>query len=162
MGDQSRPDPDIRFEQEDLTHSDSVWCLDQYFAEINQRFVTGFDRNKGDTSTDGGFAPPTGAFLVARLAGKAVGCGGVAYRDGGFAEIKRMWVSDTARGQGLGYRLLLELEGIAHRAGYNLLRLDSNHALTEAHRLYRRCGYREVARYNDNPYAELWFEKNLT
>ena len=162
MGDQLRPEPDIRFEQEELTHPDSVWCLDRYFAEIDQRFANGFDRSEGGEPADGGFAPPTGAFLVARLASMAVGCGGVAYRDGGFAEIKRMWVSENLRRQGLGYRMLLELEAIARKAGFSIVRLDSNYTLTEAQRLYRRCGYCEVKRYNDNPYAELWFEKGLT
>ena len=41
------------------------------------------------------------------------------------------------------------------------LRLDTNRALTEAHALYRSEGYREIARFNDNPYADHWFEKRL-
>ncbi|MBT5571065.1 MAG: GNAT family N-acetyltransferase [Alphaproteobacteria bacterium] len=162
MSAHSRLDPKFQIEQEDPAHPDSIWCLEQYFAEIDQRFATGFDRTRGRAPGDGGFSPPTGAFVIARASGEAVGCGGVAYRDGGFAEIKRMWVCETVRGQGLGYKLLLDLEVIASRAGFSVVRLDSNNTLTEAHRLYRRCGYSDVAPYNDNPYAELWFEKILT
>jgi len=33
--------------------------------------------------------------------------------------------------------------------------------LVEAQAKYRREGYREIARYNDNPYAQHWFEKKL-
>ena len=73
-----------------------------------------------------------------------------------------MWVSEIVRGQGLGYKLLIDLETIASQTGFSVVRLDSNNTLIEAHKLYRRCGYLEVARYNDNPYAELWFEKVLT
>ncbi|MDE0780964.1 MAG: GNAT family N-acetyltransferase [Alphaproteobacteria bacterium] len=162
MRDHPLPDSDIQIKENDLKHPDSVWCLNQYFAEIDQRFAAGFDRTKGSAPNDGALSPPTGAFVVARSAGEAVGCGGVAYRDGGFAEIKHMWVSETIRGQGLGYKLLIDLEMIASHAGFSVVRLDSNNTLTEAHKLYRRCGYLEVARYNDNPYAELWFEKVVT
>jgi hypothetical protein len=41
------------------------------------------------------------------------------------------------------------------------LRLDTNASLSEALRLYRTAGYREIARFNDNPYAQHWFEKLL-
>ena len=39
--------------------------------------------------------------------------------------------------------------------------LDTNRALKEAQTLYRSLGYAEIARYNDNPYADHWFEKRL-
>ena len=53
------------------------------------------------------------------------------------------------------------LEAGAREMGHDLVRLDSARALTEAHALYRRCGYAEIPRYNDNPYAHFWFEKRL-
>jgi hypothetical protein len=33
--------------------------------------------------------------------------------------------------------------------------------LTEAINLYRSAGYSEVAAFNDEPYADHWFEKRL-
>jgi GNAT superfamily N-acetyltransferase len=145
---------------EALSHPDSIWCLDRYFNEINRRFPDGFDRDAGGAPDDSIYAPPTGAFLLARAGDLPVGCGGVAFREG-YAEIKRMWVCDDARGQGLGYRLLLALEEAAVQGGFTRLRLDSNNTLVEAQKLYRRAGYAEIARYNDNPYAQVWFEKTL-
>jgi ribosomal protein S18 acetylase RimI-like enzyme len=41
------------------------------------------------------------------------------------------------------------------------VRLDTNGTLAEAQALYRKAGYREIERYNDNPYADFWFEKIL-
>ena len=41
------------------------------------------------------------------------------------------------------------------------VRLDTNRSLREALQLYRASGYREIARFNDNPYAHHWFEKSL-
>lgn len=45
--------------------------------------------------------------------------------------------------------------------GLTTLRLDTNRSLTEARALYARNGYREILRYNDNPYADHWFEKRM-
>lgn len=41
------------------------------------------------------------------------------------------------------------------------MRLETNRALVEAVRLYRRLGYAEVAPFNAEPYAHHWFEKRL-
>ena len=53
------------------------------------------------------------------------------------------------------------LETGARDMGLRTLRLDTNRALTEAHALYRKEGFREIARFNDNPYADHWFEKRI-
>ena len=110
-------------------------------------------------------AAPAGRFVIARIGARPVGCGGLVVRtpDAGpdFAEIKRMWVDRSLRGVGIGFRILDALEGTAREMGQGMVRLDSNRTLTEAHALYRRCGYAKIPRYNDNPYAHFWFEKRL-
>ena len=99
--------------------------------------------------------------LLARLRQEPVGCGALKLHDGAPAEIKRMWVARGARGLGLGRRLLHDLERHAMEAGVAVVRLETNQTLTEAIALYRRAGYREVAAFNDEPYAHHWFEKRL-
>ena len=64
-------------------------------------------------------------------------------------------------GDGLGRRLLAELERHARDAGVRTLRLDTNRALTEAIGLYRAAGYEEIERFNDEPHAHHWFAKSL-
>jgi ribosomal protein S18 acetylase RimI-like enzyme len=73
-----------------------------------------------------------------------------------------MWVDPDWRGTGLGRRMLTELEQHVARLGYPRVVLDTNATLTEAIAMYTGAGYRSVARYNDNPYAERWFAKRLT
>ena len=72
-----------------------------------------------------------------------------------------MWVAPTARGLGVGKRLLRELEEHARTRGATVARLETNRSLTEAISLYRSAGYVEVAPFDDEPYADHWFEKVL-
>ncbi len=72
-----------------------------------------------------------------------------------------MWVHDDWRGAGLGSRLLRHLEDQARALGHDIVRLDTNAALTEAISMYQRAGYRAIGRYNDNPWATHFFEKRL-
>lgn len=99
--------------------------------------------------------------LLARRGDEVVGCGGVQLVDPATAEIKRMWVSPTARGVGLGRRLLTALEAAAADLGATRVILDTNGVLAEAIRMYTTAGYDRIERYNDNPYAQLWFAKAL-
>jgi GNAT superfamily N-acetyltransferase len=75
--------------------------------------------------------------------------------------LKRMWVAASARGTGLGRRMLLALEAEARELGVTTVRLETNRALTEAISLYQRAGYVQVAAFNADPYADFWFEKRL-
>jgi ribosomal protein S18 acetylase RimI-like enzyme len=72
-----------------------------------------------------------------------------------------MWVTESARGLGVGRRLLNELETLAARHGATAVRLETNQALTEAINLYRSAGYTEVAPFNNEPYAHHWFQKQV-
>src|SRR4051795_6730445 len=135
--------------------ADARYCINEYFLELNARFDTGFDpaRSMPADSLD--------VFLVARLRGKPVGCGGLKLQVRGPAYLKRMWVSAELRGVGLGRRLLQELEDLARANGARAVQLETNRSLVEAIALYRAGGYREVEPFNDEPYAHHWFEKRL-
>lgn len=134
-------------------------CLQAYFHELQERFDSGFDPALSVSADPGELTPPNGTFLLARLDGHPVGCGALKRIGRGVGEIKRMWVDPTARGLGIAQRLLEALEGEAAALGVHTLRLDTNRSLGEARALYLRNGYREIPRYNDNPYAHHWFEK---
>ena len=144
---------------EDPTTLDARWCIEQYFAELNARFETGFDPGLSISADAHELTRPAGELLIARLDGRPVGCGALKLHSGAPAELKRMWVSPDARGIGLGRRLLSELERHAREAGARVVRLETNRTLTEAIQLYRTSGYREVPAFNDEPYAHHWFEK---
>jgi DNA-binding MarR family transcriptional regulator/GNAT superfamily N-acetyltransferase len=150
----------VKVAAESLGSANARVCLDAYFHELAARFEGGFDRTNDHARVDD-MTSPTGLFLIARLEGDAVGCGGFKRVDKTTGEIKRVWTAPAARGMGVARRILRTLEAAARERGLKTLRLDTNRALTEARALYRSEGYEEVARFNDNPYAHYWFEKRL-
>lgn len=139
--------------------ADARHCVDAYYRELDQRFEQGFDPGSGGYAS--GAAAQKGCFMLARLDGRPVGCGAVRALDAETGEIKRMWVAPEARGIGLARRLLDALEAQARDLGMRRVRLDTNRTLGEAQALYRKAGYREIGRYNDNSYADFFFEKAL-
>jgi DNA-binding MarR family transcriptional regulator/GNAT superfamily N-acetyltransferase len=150
----------IELHLESADSRDACWCLDQYFAELARRFEGGFDPSRG-VPPEGSGADPAGAFIVARLHGKPVGCGMVKQIGEDTGEIKRMWISPEVRGMGVASRILARLEDIAKGHGWRRVCLDTNRVLKEAQAMYRKMGYHDRDRYNDNPYAHFWFEKEL-
>ena len=151
----------IAISAEDARSADARWCIRQYFGELARRFDTGFDPALSIPADADDLTPPRGLLLVARLRGRAVGCGALKHRPAAPTELKRMWVDPSVRRLGLGRRLLRELERRAADAGATTLRLETNGALVEAIRLYRSSGYEEVPAFNEEPYAHHWFEKRL-
>jgi DNA-binding MarR family transcriptional regulator/N-acetylglutamate synthase-like GNAT family acetyltransferase len=138
----------------------AVEAVGHYFAELDRRFPSGFDPGEGAHDAEA-MAPGAGVFLVATSDGHPVACGGVQRVTPGVGEVKRMWVDPDWRGAGLGSRMLRRLEAEAARLGHDRVVLDTNGTLLEAIAMYERAGYRHIERYNDNPYAQAWFEKEL-
>jgi DNA-binding MarR family transcriptional regulator len=151
----------VRFAIERPTSADAKWCWQQYFSELAKRFEGGFDPRRALPVDTHEVTPPGGALILARLHGRPIGSGSVKTPRGRPAYLKRMWVSPSARGLGIGRRLLAALEDHARDAGASLIQLETNRALTEAIALYRASGYVEVPPFNTEPYADHWFEKPL-
>ena len=139
----------------------STRALEAYFAELDERFDTGFDPGDTIVADADDYRRPNGIFLLARSGSETVACGAVYVMEPGMAEIKRMWVDDNWRGLGLGRRMLETLEAKAADLGCGVIRLDTNSALIEAIAMYSTAGYTSIESYNDNPFARCWFEKAL-
>jgi DNA-binding MarR family transcriptional regulator/N-acetylglutamate synthase-like GNAT family acetyltransferase len=150
----------VRVEIADAGSADAHRCLTRYYRELAERFPTGFDPARSIRTSAQDMNPPHGRFVLARLDGVSVGCGGLLL-SGDVPYIKRMWVDPEARGLGIGRRILEALEELARDQGATRVHLETNGALTEALALYRSSGYREVDPFNAEPYAHHWFEKQL-
>ena len=132
-----------------------------YFDELEQRFPGGFDPGDTLVADADQFRDPQGRFLIGRIDGSIACCGGVYLLEPCVAEIKRMWVASEVRGRGVGGDTLTELERLAGELGATAVRLDTNSVLTVAIAMYTSRGYVPIESYNNNPYAQRWFEKPL-
>jgi putative acetyltransferase len=105
---------------------------------------------------------PGVGFYVARGDGALVGFGAIVAQ-GDWAEIKRMYVARSARGQGIGRRILEKLEAHARSLGVRTIRLESGIKQLEALTLYRSSGFVETGPFGS--YAahtfSVFMEKNL-
>jgi putative acetyltransferase len=99
----------------------------------------------------GVYAPPGGCFLLAREAGRPVGCVACKPQEPGTVELKRMYVRPDQRGKGTGQRLVSALLGQAREQGARRIVLDSFHTMTSAHAIYRGMGFVDVPAPDDFP-----------
>ncbi|HET9499177.1 MAG TPA: GNAT family N-acetyltransferase [Marmoricola sp.] len=130
-----------------FTDPDALALIEEVQAEYTQRYG-GPDNTPLEPAM---FDPPAGAFFVGYLGGVPTAMGGwrlrpdvVAFGRSTAAEIKRMYVGPGARRTGLARRLLGHLEHTAHRAGADLMVLETGLKQPEAIGLYTSSGYEPV------------------
>ena len=121
-------------------------------VEDNDQVERYFDQSAFDAelaSLPGKYARPQGRLFIAYVDGKPAGC--VALRDlkHGVCEMKRMFVPDAFRGQGIGRALAKRIVAEAKEAGYRIMRLDTSRRQGEAMRLYESMGFLRIAPYYD-------------
>ncbi|CCE76273.1 GNAT family N-acetyltransferase [Clavibacter nebraskensis] len=95
---------------------------------------------------------PGVTFLVARHDGRALGTAAVVDGGDGSAELKRVFVTDAARGLGVGRALLVAAEERSRALGADVMRLETGLPQTAAIAMYERGDYRHVPRFGK--YAE--------
>ena len=109
----------------------------------------GFAREVRDLP--GEYTPPGGGLYIARLHHVAVGM--VAFRTCGdaCAEMKRLYVRTTARGSGVGWRLIETVLAAARARGHHTMVLDTLPIMHSAQRMYEQFGFRDIAPYYASP-----------
>jgi DNA-binding MarR family transcriptional regulator/GNAT superfamily N-acetyltransferase len=151
----------MTIEETDPRHAAARYCLDAYYTELSLRFEDGFEVALSRNPVAEQMIRPRGAFLVAISDDLPIGCVGLRGVGDKVAEIKRLWVAPSARCLGLSRRLMEGAENVARELSIKTLRLDTNRALHEAKQLYLKTGWKEIDRFNDDPYADNFFEKHL-
>ena len=139
----------VELVETDPRSPEALYCLTEYFAELARRFERGFDVHLSKDPEATSMIAPQGGFFVAMSDGLPIGCG------------KRLWIAPSARGLGLAKRFMTRIEEAARTLGMTTLRLDTNSQLPEAVALYRRLGWTEIDRFNDDPYPDHFFEKHF-
>lgn len=92
-------------------------------------------------SLPGKYAAPEGRLLLAWKDGAVVGCAALRKVDEYTCEMKRVFIRSTARGEGLGRRLIESILTEARAAGYARICLDVLPEFTAAQAIYQSLGF---------------------
>ena len=74
------------------------------------------------------------------------------------AELKALYLAKEFRSKGLGTSLLNKAVDYARESGYKRIVLDSMSQYTAAISLYKKSGFRQIDRFNDNIHADIFME----
>ena len=105
----------------------------------------------------GEYQPPKGALLLAWIGDEAVGVAALRPHASGAAEMKRLYLTDAARGTGLGRRLAAAIVEEARRLGHDGVVLDTLPSMTAAQGIYRQMGFREYVPAADGGHPDLLY-----
>jgi len=106
----------------------------------------------------GKYAGADGRLLLAMAGEDAAGCIALRKLEDDVCEMKRLFVRDEFRGQGIGQRLIERVIEEARAIGYGRMRLDTLPAkMGKAVGLYRAYGFREIEAYYGNPHEGTVF-----
>lgn len=129
------------------------WCRERYSSVpwLVERVFSHQALTKEIEDLSVAYGPPNGRTLLA-LRDVEV-CGGGAYRrlPDGSCEMKRLFVLDRFKGQGIGRRLCAALIEAAREDGFELMRLDTGDLMTEAIALYTSFGFSPAEPHHDYP-----------
>lgn len=97
------------------------------------------------------YGQPAGRTLLAMDNDRAVAGGAYRRLSDTTCELKRLYVTDDARGCGLGRKLSDTLVSAAKADGYTTMQLDTGDRLTEAMAMYASMGFSRIAPYQAYP-----------
>ena len=100
---------------------------------------------------------PLGGILIASVDGKPSGCVMYSEAEPGVAEFKRMFVSVSGRGHGLGRKLLDAMFEQMIADGYQRVFYSSATFLTHARTMYENAGFVPIA--HPNGFPDEWRDK---
>lgn len=127
----------------------------EYMQSIRHLAACSFEHQKTDeelATLPGKYGPPAGAIFLAWDGERCIGCAALRPLPlAGNCELKRMYVKEAYRGKQIGRRLCDAILKKAREIGYLEMKLDSDPELQAAISLYRSLGFKDIARYNQDP-----------
>jgi putative acetyltransferase len=151
----------ITIAPEPFDSADARRLIEALDAHLASRYTP--EQRFGPNLKPAQIAPGLGTFVVARMDGRAVGCGAVRLLDPTTVEVKRMYVEPEMRGRGVAKGILSHLEGAGRTLGARRALLETGVYQDEAIGLYRNAGYREVdcwGEYTTSP-TSVCYEKAI-
>lgn len=153
--------PQLRIVEVDPQCSDASGLLREAAIEARALYPELFDTNSAWPTN----APslPGCFYLLAYLDQQAVASGAIRPLEESVAEVRRIFVTRAARGNGIARQILIDLEARAQRAGYETLRLETGCKQKPAIMLYESLGYVRIEAFGEyvgDP-TSICFEKSI-
>ena len=130
------------------------WCCSRYAGERSWEFNDYFDETAWEkelSSIAQIYFQPEGVFLLATNSSQAIGCVALKKYSNSICEIKRLYVRDECRGQGVAKTLMREILNKARKLDYQYARLEFGELFTESKALYKSIGFKSIDAYSDIP-----------
>lgn len=122
------------------------WGYDRLLEAYGIKFPIA-EALEDDMRTLDKFMPPEGRLLLAESENKLAGLACMKKLTADICELKRMYVRQDFRRQGIGRILVQSLIADAKIMNIPIMRLDSAGFMKEAHALYRSLGFEEIQAY---------------
>jgi len=124
-------------------YRDEAWFIDEAFGH------QALDRELNELTDN--YTPPNGKALLVRYREEICACGVYKKWQVDTCEMKRLFVLDRFRGQGIGRDLCAALLAAAAHDGYRHMCLETGNLFREAIALYQALGFRPCAPHTDFP-----------
>ncbi|SHM86515.1 Ribosomal protein S18 acetylase RimI [Chitinophaga jiangningensis] len=141
----------IRITADDTANLDAVRSLFREYANWLSVDLSFQQFEDEMAHLPGAYAAPTGALFLAKSDGQIAGCVAVREFDNSTAEMKRLFVRDAFKKQGLGKMLASTAIEESKKLGYKRILLDTLAHMRPAIELYTSLGFQPIAAYYDNP-----------
>ena len=124
-------------------YQDMPWFVEEVFGyQALEEELKGLAQNYGQ---------PAGRTMLVRGDDGVVAGGAYRRLSDTDCELKRLYVTDGARGSGLGRKLSDALIKAAISDGYSTMQLDTGNRLTEAISMYESMGFKHIKPYQEYP-----------
>jgi GNAT superfamily N-acetyltransferase len=153
---------EVQVERADLLAPAAMELIEALNAELSERYPEPGARHFSLDASE--VAPGRGAFFVAYVDHRPVGCGAIRQIEASVGEIKRMFVRAAERGRGVGRAVLAALEAEGRRLGLRRVVLETGIRQAEALALYERAGYSRIAafgEYVNSPSTSICMAKDI-
>ena len=130
-----------------MEYTESLIAADQYVATVLQ--AQDFEEELADVGKK--YGRPEGRLYLAYWDRELAGCIGLRRIDDECCEMKRLYVRPQYRSRHIGSVLVKRIIQDARDIGYRSILLDTLLFLEDAVRMYRRIGFHETKKYNNNP-----------
>jgi ribosomal protein S18 acetylase RimI-like enzyme len=136
----------------------------QFFRAAFEAMGFGFDLSSKDVDLQnipGEYQANAGLFLLARRREELIGTIAIRNIAGNACELKRFYVASAHQRRGVGSSLLKRAIADAKSGRWSCIRLDTSFKSPAAISLFRKHGFVEIPKYNDDPFAEVFMELKI-